>query len=138
MAWRWELKDTGELVKKTQSSPKQSKTKIVRAVKPPKITTPKEYPKHGTYTRYTSPYKCRCDNCRKAYNKYTSQNRKSKFERLGDNVEHGKYTTYVGWCCRCVLCSDAMREYQNKRREHANKLVKENKLKKKLDKTKII
>jgi len=125
------LKRTAKQVTKTEAMKREasdvSNKPFVRVRKKetaPRKQSTRQYPEpeHGTYVRYAPPYKCRCDMCRVANNEYTKQMRETKFERLGDAVEHGKYSTYTTWYCRCEACSAAMREYGRSRRERANAL----------------
>ena len=120
------LKRTAKQVTKTEASDVSNKpfVRVRKKETAPRKQSTRQYPEpeHGTYVRYAPPYKCRCDMCRVANNEYTKQMRETKFERLGDAVEHGKYSTYTTWYCRCEACSAAMREYGRSRRERANAL----------------
>jgi len=120
MEWKWVVDpDTGDLVKSYYKAPKK------RVPKPKVKKKPRVYsvPEHGTPARYANrKFRCRCPECKSAYSKYTKQMRMTKFKRNGDTVEHGKYTTYTTWNCRCVPCSEAMFAYNRSRRERSNEL----------------
>ena len=74
---------------------------------------------HGTEARYATQ-KCRCDECRQANTKRQKVYRMKRFALLVPDadgrlvttgpVEHGIYTTYCNWACRCLPCSAAWSE----------------------------
>lgn len=89
--------------------------KLIRA------TNPKITPEHGTYGRWLSPHKCRCDLCHRAYLDETTHLRNTIIERLGaDRIPHGTYYAYCKYRCRCSECVTAGREYARSKAEAKN------------------
>jgi hypothetical protein len=65
---------------------------------------------------------CFCDLCRLDSNRRHRRENKSRTERLKADpglAEHGTFSTYINWGCRCDQCRDACRE--NTRRYRARR-----------------
>ena len=66
----------------------------------------------GSHTRYADG--CRCDLCRAAHRKYTSERRRAALE--AGSLSHGRPSTYDAGC-RCEKCWNAKQVYRFKRGE---------------------
>ena len=69
------------------------------------MTSPKV---HGTNLAYKRG--CRCMTCRAAHSEYRAQYRAEKKAQLAADpsaAEHGVYSTYANWMCRCDPCKAA-------------------------------
>lgn len=66
-------------------------------------------PWHGTLGGYTN-HGCRKECCKKAHRDYMKRRRVERMKLLEANpdiVEHGKFSTYTNWMCRCKPCCAA-------------------------------
>lgn len=71
--------------------------------------------RHGTYNAG-----CRCDECKAAQVTKVLAERRSRRAKLDLYpdlpIDHGKYTTYNNWGCRCDLCIEAYRVHRSGQR----------------------
>lgn len=65
---------------------------------------------HGTSGGYTN-HKCRCDDCRSAWNEYCSKRKKKAWSNWNGErnpeLEHGLEQTYQNHGCKCLECLKA-------------------------------
>lgn len=73
----------------------------------------------GSPSCYTNN-KCREDVCKAAWAKYNKEQRaKRALQPLPEGREHGVYTTYTNYGCRCTPCKRANTDQRKKRQEEA-------------------
>lgn len=69
---------------------------------------------HGTTNGYGNR-KCRCEECRTAWNKYHREHRgKARAGEIPSHIKHGTRSTYGNWGCRCDLCKAGSAEAQRR------------------------
>lgn len=82
---------------------------------------------HGLASTYRSPaYKCRCAECREAHRQRFLEENARRAERLAHDptlAEHGKYSTFTNWGCRCDKCT-AAQSVENRRQYERRKAAK--------------
>lgn len=90
------------------------------------LVAPAEAP-HGTYSCYCN-WGCRCGSCSRAWTTYVTRRRVERRTALVEDedgftvvdrpgTEHGTYSTYKNWNCRCRPCIRAATAYRRELRQ---------------------
>ena len=111
-----------DLARREEINAKRREAYAERTKGIPRKLNPDNVQIHGTTNSYQR-WKCRCDECRGAYNKATYERRIKRYEYYKSidyqGVTHGTEYGYNHTGCRCLLCREAVRlSHQHQRRKN--------------------